>query len=115
MSSIAGGPEESLGASDQVQGASEPETETHALVTYALYDRNGSQIPCHLCGQTDRWTSEREGVVFVCEHEPVSLSRGAVRQLSSVPANRVAAFEFVGLKKPLPTLGMVPWIGGLGI
>ncbi|HXX39753.1 MAG TPA: hypothetical protein VEP50_16655 [bacterium] len=91
-----------------------PEDETHAVVTYTLYDQNGRQIPCHLCGGTDCWTVEREGVVFVCEHEPIALTRGAIRQLSSMPASRVAAFEFVGLKKPLPASGMVPWVCGLG-
>ena len=90
------------------------EDETCALVTYSLYDRDGRLITCHLCGDGGRWTIEQEGVVFVCEHEPVALSRGAIRQLSSVPAHRIAAFEFVGLKKPLPASGAVPWIGGLG-
>lgn len=87
-----------------------------SLVTYVLYDREGKQIPCHICGEADRWTVEREGIVFVCEHEPVSVaSRGAIRQVSTVRANRVAAYEFVGLKKTLPMTGASPWMGGVGI
>jgi len=94
---------------------SKPEEEIHALVTYVLYDQQGQAIRCRLCGHADRWTVEREGVVFVCEHEPILLGRGAIRQLSSVPASRVAVFEFVGLKTLLPAVGMAPWTGGIGV
>jgi hypothetical protein len=86
-----------------------------ALVTYCLYDPGGKLISCRLCGHADRWTMESEGVVFVCEHEPVSLVRGAVRQLSSTPAAAVAAYEFVGMKQPGPGAPDVPpWAGAVG-
>ena len=114
MSSLARGSGEELPGTPPTSH-SKSEEETHALVTYALYDQHGRAIRCHLCGQADRWTVEREGVVFVCEHEPILLGRGAIRQLSSVPASRVAAFEFVGLKRLLPAVGMAPWIGGLAV
>lgn len=58
----------------------------------------GQPFPCHLCGETDLWTAEVDDVrqqvrVFVCEHEPISLSRGAMRQISSVPARLVSHIE----------------------
>ncbi len=108
------GSAENKGNTPQQRHDTSAEDATIALVTYVLYDRDGRPIACRLCDQADRWTVEGEGVVFVCEHEPIALSRGAIRQLSSVPASRVAAFEFVGLKKPLHVSGMVPWIGALG-
>lgn len=88
--------------------------EAAPVVTYSLYDREGRLITCRLCGEGDRWSMESHGGVFVCEHEPVPLSRGAIRQVSSVPASWVAAFEFVGLKQAPPASGAVPWIGGVG-
>jgi hypothetical protein len=58
----------------------------------------GQRFPCHLCGETDRWTIvgdevKREIRVFICEHEPIPVGRGAVRQISSVPARLVSRFE----------------------
>ena len=51
-------------------------------------------FPCHLCGEVDKWTVENEHV-FVCEHEPVALARGGVRQISSVAARLVGRVEEV--------------------
>ena len=55
-------------------------------------------FPCHLCGATDRWTVEVDDVrhrirVFVCEHEPVGIGRGAIRQISSVPVRLISRYE----------------------
>ena len=68
-------------------------------VTYRIYDvTTGQPISCHLCGSTDEWVAEGDEVrqivrVFVCEHEPVSLGRGAIRQVSSVPAHKVSHID----------------------
>ena len=58
----------------------------------------GRRFPCHLCGEKDRWTIVGDEVkgqvrVFICEHEPISAGRVAVRQISSVPARLVSRFE----------------------
>lgn len=58
----------------------------------------GNKIPCHLCGNTDRWVIEgdertKEIRVFVCEHEPVRIFGGSIRQVSTIPAWKVAKFE----------------------
>ncbi|MDR7420571.1 MAG: hypothetical protein QN178_16860 [Armatimonadota bacterium] len=91
-------------------------TSRGAVVTYCLYNHDGKLLACHLCGHSDRWTLESEGAVFVCEHEPISLVRGAVRQLSSVPARVVAAYEFVGMKHEAPvTPDSPPWMGAVGV
>jgi hypothetical protein len=55
-------------------------------------------FPCHLCGAIDRWTIEgdeatRMARVFVCEHEPISLGRAGVRQISTVPVHLVSMVE----------------------
>ncbi len=76
---------------------------------YAIYSREdvlwcdhlvllGQPFPCHLCGETDHWTIvgdevKREILVFICEHEPIPVGRGAVRQLSSVPPRLVGRIE----------------------
>jgi hypothetical protein len=31
--------------------------------------------------------------VFVCEHEPIWAGRGMIRQISTIPVNRVGWFE----------------------
>lgn len=68
-------------------------------VTYRIHDRiTGQPIACHLCGSTDKWVVEGDEVrqvvrVFVCEHEPVSVGRGAIRQVSSVPRAKVGIIE----------------------
>ena len=68
-------------------------------VTYRIYDRLTNQpIPCHLCGSTDDWVVEGDEVrqiarVFVCEHEPISVGRGAIPQVSSVPVRKVGNVE----------------------
>lgn len=59
---------------------------------------SGQPFPCHLCGATDRWTVEVDDVrqrirVFVCEHEPIYMVRGGLRQISSVPVRLVDRFE----------------------
>lgn len=35
---------------------------------YTLLDNMGFPVPCRICGEIDQWV--REGIVFVCEHEP---------------------------------------------
>ena len=71
-------------------------------VTFRIHDRvTDMPIPCHLCGATDKWVVEGDEVrqlarVFICEHEPISLGRGALRQLSSVPVRKVGHFEETG-------------------
>lgn len=70
-------------------------------VTFRIFDRfTGQAIPCHLCDSTDKWVVEGDEVrqvarVFICEHEPVMAVRAAVRQISSVPVQRVGRFEEV--------------------
>ena len=59
---------------------------------------SGHPFPCHLCGATDRWTAEVDDVrnrirVFVCEHEPIQLGRGGIRQISSVSVRLVSRYE----------------------
>ncbi|HBY94084.1 MAG: hypothetical protein M5U01_30685 [Ardenticatenaceae bacterium] len=66
--------------------------------TYTIYGRDGQPIACHLCSSTGQWIIEGDEVrrvarVFVCEHEPVDVGRGAIRQVSTVPVNRVAWCE----------------------
>jgi hypothetical protein len=78
------------------EGQWEPDPPT---VTYRIYEKiTGRPIPCHLCGSTDKWVAEGDEVrqivrVFVCEHEPVSIGRGAIRQVSSVPFPKVGHIE----------------------
>lgn len=78
------------------EGQWEPEP---PAVTFRIHDRaTGTPIPCHLCGSTDDWVVEGDEVrqiarVFICEHEPISIGRGAIRQLSSVPVDKVSHFE----------------------
>ncbi len=68
-------------------------------VTFRIYDREtGEPIPCHLCGSTDKWVVEGDEVrriarVFVCEHEPIWVGRGMIRQISTVPVRRVSHCE----------------------
>jgi hypothetical protein len=70
-------------------------------VKFRIYDRiSGKPIPCHLCQSTDDWVlegdeSRRIARVFICEHEPILAGRAAVRQVSSVPVQRVGHFEQV--------------------
>ena len=46
----------------------------------------GASIWCHICKQIDRWVPEETNgsIVWICEHEPVSVGRGMIRQISSV-------------------------------
>jgi hypothetical protein len=78
----------------------------HPRTSYFIYSRSdivwrdiqvlaGDSFPCHLCGAVDRWTIEGDEAsqmarVFVCEHEPIGLGRGAVRQISTVPVHLVS-------------------------
>lgn len=68
-------------------------------VTYRIHDQTtGQPISCHLCSSTDDWVIEGDEVnqvarVFVCEHEPVWVGRGMIRQISSVPVDKVGQFE----------------------
>ena len=88
------------------EGNWEPERPQNRYAIYSWEDVQwrghhvlaGRPFPCHLCGETDRWTIVGDEVkhqihVFVCEHDPIPVGRGAVRQISSVPARLVARFE----------------------
>jgi hypothetical protein len=60
--------------------------------------RSGQPFPCHLCGAIDHWVIEGDEVsrqirVFICEHEPIAVTRGALRQISSVPVRLVSRIE----------------------
>lgn len=66
--------------------------------TYSIYDSAGQPFACHLCRSTEHWIIEGDEVervarVFVCEHEPVELGLGAIRQISTVPVHKVAWCE----------------------
>jgi hypothetical protein len=79
----------------QVTAAWRPDV---APTTYRLFDSNGRTIACHLCGHDDHWTpegdSERHVVrMFVCEHEPLRIGHGLVRQVSTVALARVMRCE----------------------
>ena len=63
------------------------DTTKHDTVTLA-----GRPFACHLCGATNKWVLDNEHV-FVCEHEPVSIGRGAIRQISSVATKLVGRAE----------------------
>lgn len=66
--------------------------------TYRLYDTSGQPIRCHLCGRDHAWMPEGDGErqtvrMFVCEHEPLRLGSGLVRQVSTVSLHRVMRCE----------------------
>jgi hypothetical protein len=65
------------------------DTYKHGLTTLA-----GQPFKCHLCGADDCWTFENENV-YVCEHEPISIGRGAIRQISSIPTRLIEQVEVV--------------------
>lgn len=83
---------------DQWVGPGEWEPKPPA-VTFRIHDvATGSPIPCHICDSTDDWVVEGDEVsqiarVFVCEHEPIWVGRGMIRQISTIPVNRVGRFE----------------------
>lgn len=63
--------------------------------TFRIWEQyHDGPVACHLCGDTEQWTLEndRHNKVFVCEHEPIVVGHGAIRQVSSVPMARVVAF-----------------------
>jgi hypothetical protein len=65
---------------------------------YRLFDAAGQPIRCHLCGRHDHWMPEGDGErqvvrMFVCEHEPLRIGHGLVRQVSTVALGRVARCE----------------------
>lgn len=68
-------------------------------VTYRIHDQvTEKPISCHICDSTDKWVIEGDEVqqiarVFICEHEPVWVGRGMIRQISSVPVHKVGRFE----------------------
>ena len=69
-----------------------------APTTYRLFDSNGRPITCHLCDHDDHWLpegdTERQVVrMFVCEHEPLRIGQGLVRQVSTVALARVMRCE----------------------
>lgn len=78
------------------QGEWEPNS---PAVTFRIYDVATSlPIPCHICNSTDHWMVEGDEVnqlarVFVCEHEPVWVGRGMLRQISTIPVNQVGWVE----------------------
>ena len=80
-------------------GAWEPEP---PAVTFRIHDAATNQpIPCHICDSTDHWVVEGDEVkqiarVFVCEHEPVWVGHGMIRQISTVPVHRVGWLEETG-------------------
>lgn len=74
--------------------------------TYIIYAANdivwrgtaylaGQSFRCRLCGSGDEWTLEgtEKHPVFVCEHEPIQLTRGGLRQIDSVPARVVGKVD----------------------
>jgi hypothetical protein len=68
--------------------------------TYRLFDSTGQPIKCHLCGNDDHWSpegdAERQVVrMFVCEHEPLRIGHGLVRQVSTVALSRVIRCEAI--------------------
>lgn len=68
--------------------------------TYRLFDSNGQPIRCHLCGRDDHWAPEGDTEhqvvrMFVCEHEPLRIGHGLVRQVSTVALSRVTRCEAV--------------------
>ena len=65
------------------------DTDKHGLTTLA-----GQPFRCHLCGKDNCWKFENENV-FVCEHEPVSIGRMAIRQISSMPTRLIERIEVV--------------------
>ena len=81
------------------QGEWEPDPPS---VTFRIHDvASGEPICCHICGSADKWIVEGDEVrqiarVFICEHDPISVGRGMVRQISSVPVRRVGRFEETG-------------------
>lgn len=87
---------------DRWVGEGEWEATPPPPVTFRLYDQvTGQPIPCHLCGSTDQWVAEGDEVrqvarVFVCEHEPVWAGLGMIRQISSVPVQKVGECEETG-------------------
>jgi hypothetical protein len=67
---------------------------------YRLFDSNGQPIRCHLCGRDDHWvpegdTEHRVVRMFVCEHEPLRIGHGLVRQVSTVALSRVTRCEAI--------------------
>jgi hypothetical protein len=68
--------------------------------TYRLFDTTGQPIRCHLCGRDHAWMPEGDGErqtvrMFVCEHEPLRLGSGLVRQVSTVSLHRVMRCEAI--------------------
>jgi hypothetical protein len=68
------------------------------IVWRGRFIQAGQRFPCHLCGATDRWVPEGDRVlgyirVFVCEHEPIQIVRGGIRQISSVSVRLVSHYE----------------------
>lgn len=69
-------------------------------VKFIIYSElTGLPYLCCICGHGDQWTVEGDEVrqiarVFICEHEPIMAAGGkGIRQLNSVPVNKVGRFE----------------------
>lgn len=59
---------------------------------HGLYTPQGELFHCHLCQSTDKWILDNENV-FVCEHEPIWVGRGSIRQISSIATKLVGEVE----------------------
>lgn len=73
-----------------------------ASTSYRLFDAVGRPIACHICSRCDRWIIEIDGDqqlirLFVCEHEPLRIGIGIIRQVSTVSLHRVARCEAVSI------------------
>jgi hypothetical protein len=56
--------------------------------------RTGLWAVCGICNQVDQWTPENDPVtVFVCEHEPVWVGRGWIRQIDTIALRWVEEVE----------------------
>jgi hypothetical protein len=65
--------------------------------TFRVKDRRtGLWAVCRLCGAENKWTPENEPVtVFVCEHEPIWVGWGSLRQVDSIALKYVDEVEEV--------------------
>ena len=57
-----------------------------------LFTLAGTPFRCHLCFADDLWVLDNPNV-FVCEHEPVAVGNGSIRQISSIATKLVREVE----------------------
>lgn len=69
-----------------MMGVEEPDPEP---VTATLYGLDGKPVVCSICERFDQW--QKEGGVWVCEHEPPTEVAGLfpIRYLDSIPDNEI--------------------------